>query len=59
MLSELGNAIRKRSRYAAYERRGDGESPPGVQAAGRFRAARDDRDGRSRYRAAKISEFLR
>jgi len=39
---------------AAPSERGDGESPLRAPSFSHFQAAREDRDGRSRYRAAKM-----
>ena len=38
--------------------RGEWWEPLGNTSAGHFRVARDDRDGRSRYRASKISHVF-
>ncbi len=40
------------------KREGDGVSPLRITSFSHFQAARDDRDGRSRYRAAKILLYL-
>ena len=49
----------KEAIFAAFERGGDSGSPPERQIAGHFRAAREDRDGRSRYRAGKMLSLQR
>lgn len=47
--------MRKQSIVRSPKREGDGESPLCAGNVSHFRVARDDRDGCSRYRAAKIS----
>ena len=46
----------KEADFRHKKREGTGESPL-FDAAGHFQAVRDDRNGRSRYRAAKMSRF--
>lgn len=52
------NAMRKPSRGKA-QSEGETVQAPGRNSASHFQAARDDRDGRSRYRAAKTPGFSR
>ena len=42
----------KKKQFGSLEREGDSGSPSVERTAGHFRAARDDRDGCSRYRAS-------
>ena len=51
------NAMRKPSRGKA-QSEGETVQAPGRNSASHFQAARDDRDGRSRYRAAKTPGFF-